>query len=98
MRPGDPLASTFGQVPEPAGGGVTVHPGAVAVEQDRPAGAAADGLVDGSADRGRQRDQGNLGAFAAHPQHPVAVLFTQVCDVSSGGLEDAQAKQPKHRD
>ena len=76
---------------------MTVHLGAAAVEQDRPAGAAADGLVDGPADRGRQRDQDNLGAFAAHTQHPLAVLFTQVCDASSGGLKDAQAKQPGHR-
>jgi hypothetical protein len=27
------------------------------------------------------RDQDNLGAFAAYPQHPVTMLFAQVSDV-----------------
>jgi hypothetical protein len=44
-----------------------------AVEQDRPAAAAADGCVDGPP-HGRQRDEDDLGAFAAHARHPVAVL------------------------
>src|ERR1022692_3503051 len=38
VRPGDPHASNFGQVPQAAGGGMAVHPRAAAVEQDRPAG------------------------------------------------------------
>jgi hypothetical protein len=75
---------------------MAVHPGATAVEQGRPAGAAADGLVDSPADRRRQRNQDNLAALAAHTQHPVAVLFTQIGDISPGGFEDAQAEQPKH--
>ena len=37
-----------------------------------------------------------LGAFAAHAQHAVAVLFVQVGDVRAGGLKDPQAEQPKH--
>jgi hypothetical protein len=37
-----------------------------------------------------------LGSFAAYAQHPVAVLFTQVGDVRTGGLEDPQAEQPEH--
>jgi hypothetical protein len=62
-----------------------------------PAGAGADCLVDGPADRWRQRDQDNLGAFAAHAQHPMAVLFAKIGDVGAGGLEDPQAEQPEHR-
>jgi hypothetical protein len=85
-----------GEPPQPACGCVPVHPGAVAVEQDRRAGAGADCLVDGPAGRWRQRDQDNLGAFAADVQHPVAVLFAQVGDVAAGGLEDPQAEQPEH--
>ena len=61
-------------------------------------GAGADGLVDGAADCGWQRDEDDLGAFAAHAQHPMAVLFTQVGNVRPGGLEDTQAEQPEHRD
>ena len=77
---------------------MAVHPGAAAVEQDRPAGAGSDGLVDGAADCGRQRDEDDLGAFAADAQHPMAMLFTQIVDVRPSGLEDAQAEQPGHRD
>ena len=56
----------------------------------------ADRPVDGPADRWWQRDQDDLGAFAAHAQHPVAVLFAQVGDVGAGGFEDPQAQQPEH--
>jgi hypothetical protein len=69
-----------------------VHPGAAAVEQDRPAGPAADGAVDGPADRRGQRDQVDLGALAAHPQHAVAVFLAQV---GAGGFEDPRAQQPE---
>jgi hypothetical protein len=75
---------------------VAVHPHAAAVEQDRPANAIADGPADRPPDRRRQRDQNNLGAFAAHAQYPVAVLFAEVGGVCSGGLEDPQAQQAKH--
>jgi hypothetical protein len=79
-----------------AGGGVAVHPGAAAVEQDWPAGPGADRAVDGPPYGWRQRDQGDLGAFAADAQHPVAVLLTQVGDVCAGGFEDSQAEQSEH--
>jgi len=82
--------------PQAAGGGVAVHPGTAAVEQDRPAGAGADCPVDGPRDRWRQRDQRDLGAFAAHAQHAVAVFFAEVGDVGGGGFEDSQAEQPEH--
>ncbi len=48
------------------------------------------------ADCRRQRDQDDLGALAAHAQHPVAALFAEICDVRSGGLEDPQAQQAEH--
>jgi hypothetical protein len=96
MRPGDPNASGVSQAPQAAGGGVAVHPGAATVEQDRPASAGAYRLVDGPPYRGRQRDQGDLGTFAAHPQHPVAVLFAEVGDVRASSLEDPQAGQAGH--
>ena len=47
VRPGDRHASGFCQAAQAAGGGVAVHPGATAVEQDRPAAPVADG-VDGT--------------------------------------------------
>ena len=46
----------------------------------------------------RQRDQNDLGAFAAYAQHPVAVLFAKISDISAGGLEDPQAGKSEHRD
>jgi hypothetical protein len=37
LRPGDPDPRRFCELVQAAGGGVPVHPGAAAVEQDRPA-------------------------------------------------------------
>ncbi len=94
--PGDVDACGRGEVPQAASGRVPVHPGAAAVEQDRPPRPGPGCPVDGPADGGRQRDQDDLGALAAHAQHPVAVLFVQVGDVGAGGLEDPQAQQAEH--
>jgi hypothetical protein len=96
VRPGDRDAGGLSEVPQAAGGGVPVHPGAAGVQQDRPAVPVADRPVDGPADRRRQRDQDDLGALAAHPQDPVAVLLAEVGDVGAGGFEDAQAEQSEH--
>jgi hypothetical protein len=96
VRPGDLDAGGFGEVPQAAGGRVPVHPAAAAVEQDRPAGTQAYGPVDGPADCWWQRDQDDLGALAAHAQHPVAVLFTEVSNVRTGSFEDPQAQQAGH--
>ena len=87
---------SFSQVPQAAGGGTAVHPGTPGVEQDRPASPGTDRPVDGPPDRWRRRDQDDLGAFTTHAQHPVAVLFAEVGDVSAGRLEDPQAEQAKH--
>jgi hypothetical protein len=96
VRPGHLDPGRLGEVVQAAGGRVPVHPGAAAVEQDRSARAGAGGPVDGPADCGWQRDQDDLGALAAHPQHPVAVLLAEVGDVRAGGLEDPQAQQAEH--
>jgi PhnB protein len=90
MCSGDLDAGGFGEVPQAAGGRVPVHPGAAAVEQDRPAHPAADCPADG----GRKRDQDDFGPFAAYAQDPVAMFFA---DVSTSGFEDPQAEQPEHR-
>ena len=82
VRPGDPHPGGFGEVPQAAGGGVAVHPGAAAVEQDRAAGTAGYGPVDGPRDGWWQRDQDDLGAFATDAQYPVPVLFAEVGDVA----------------
>ena len=96
MRLGGLYAGSFGESPQAAGGSVAVHPAAAGIQQDRPAGARAYCLVDGPADGWRQRDQDDFGAFAAHAQHSVAVLLTEVGDVGGVGLEDPQAEQPEH--
>jgi hypothetical protein len=44
-----------------SGSGVTVHPGAVLVEQVRAAGPVVGGLVDRPADRGWERDKHHFG-------------------------------------
>ena len=96
MCPGRLDAGGLGELTQAAGGRVPVHPGAPAVEQDRPAHPRSDRPVDGPADRWRQGHQDGLGAFAAHAQHPVAVLLTKVGDVRAGGLEYPQAEQAEH--
>jgi hypothetical protein len=96
VGPGDPDPCSGGEAPQAAGGSMAVHPGAAAVEQDRPAGAGASRLVDGACHRWRQRDQDDLGAFPADPQHLVAVFFAEFGDVGAGGFEDPQAEQPEH--
>ena len=96
MRPSDPDARCLGEPSEAAGGGVAVHPGTAAAEQDRPAYAGADRAVDSPPDGWWQRDDDDLGALAAYAQHPVAVLLAQVGYVSPGGFEDPQAEQAKH--
>jgi hypothetical protein len=90
VRLGCLYAGSFGKPPQAAGGRVAVHPAAAGVEQDRPAGMRAYCLVDGPADGWRQGDQDDFGAFSAHAQHSVAVLFAEVGDVGGGGLEDPQ--------
>jgi hypothetical protein len=74
VRPGDPYTGYLREPPQAPGGGVAVHPGAAAVEQDRTARAGACRLADGAPHGRRQRDQDDLGALAAHAQHLVAVL------------------------
>ena len=96
MRPGDLDAGGLGELVQAVGGCVPVHPGAAAVEQDRPARAGSDRLVDGPADCRRQRDQDHLGALAAHAQPPVAMLLAEVSDVTAAGFEDPQAEQAEH--
>ena len=96
MCPGGLDAGSCGEPAQAAGGRVPVHPGAAAVEQYRPVSAVGYRPVDGPADGWRQRDQDDLGALAAHAQHPVAVLLAEVGDVRAGGFEDPQAEQPEH--
>jgi hypothetical protein len=85
------------ELPQAAGGGVPVHPGTAAVdEEDRAAHPARDCAVDGPADRWGQRDEDDLAALAAHAKDAVAVFLAQVADVSTGRFVDPQAQQPEH--
>jgi hypothetical protein len=67
VHPGYPNSCGTGQVFEPAGGSVPVHPGTDHVAQDGPVEAAVDGAVDGSGYRWWEWDKHHLAAFAAHP-------------------------------
>ena len=72
-----PQADGASQAPQAPGSRMAVHPGAAAVEQNRPAFPGSGGPVDGPADCWWQRDLDHLGALAAHAQHPVAVLVAR---------------------
>jgi hypothetical protein len=91
-----PGAGGPGEVAQAAGGGVPVHPRAATVKQDGSADTRAGRLVDGPADRWRQRDQDDSGALAADAQHPVAVFFAEVGDVCAGGFGDPEPEQAEH--
>src|ERR1700733_8135795 len=81
VRAGNSHSGGFSKPPQAACCGMPVHADAAAVEEDGSTGTAADGAVDGPSNSWRQRDQRDLGAFAAHTQHPVAVLFARVGDI-----------------
>jgi hypothetical protein len=94
VRPGDLDASGSGEVPQAASGRMAIHPAAAAVEQNRPAGTQAYRPVDGPADRWWQRNQDDLGALAAHAQHPVAVLLAEVAMFALVALKIRKPSRP----
>jgi hypothetical protein len=97
VRAADAHPASPCEMTKTTGGGVRVHPRPAAVEQDWPRRPAADGAVDSTTDGRRQRDQNDLGSFAAHPKHAVAVFFPQVGDVGAGGFEDPQSATTENR-
>jgi hypothetical protein len=84
MRVGsvDPDPRRGGEVVQAAGGCVPVHPGAAAVEQDRPAHPGSDCPVNSPPDGRRQRDQDDLSALTwlhlthRHDRHPGSGMST----------------------
>ena len=66
VRAGNSHSGGFSKPPQAACCGMPVHADAAAVEEDGSTGTAADGPVDGPSNSWRQRDQRDLGAFAAH--------------------------------
>jgi hypothetical protein len=93
-----PHAGGGGQVFEPAGCGVAVHPGVVGAAQERSFGPAIDRLVDGPCYRRWQRDEHDLAALAADSQHAVAVFFADVADAGAACFEDSQPERAEQRD
>jgi hypothetical protein len=88
----------LGQIHEPAGGGVPVHPPIGGAAQDRPLLAPVGGVLDRAGHRWRQGDQDGLAALAADLQHTMAVLLAEVGDVRAAGFEDPRTEQAQHRD
>jgi hypothetical protein len=82
------------RAPHAAGGGVTVHPGTAAVEQDRAAGTGGYGPVEGPCHGWWQRDQDDLGAFAADAQYPVPMFFAEVGDNAVDPATAALSRYP----
>jgi hypothetical protein len=77
---------------------MAVHPSAAGVQQDRSEDAVADRLIEGSSDRGRERDEDGLAAFAEDAEDAVAVFLSEVGDVQTGGFEDPQPEEPEQAD
>ncbi|MCY1145727.1 hypothetical protein OWR29_47670, partial [Actinoplanes sp. Pm04-4] len=98
VHPWHPDPGRRGQLLEAAGRGMPVHSPTQRVTQYRPVLAITDGVLDGSSDRRRQRDQHDLVALAVNLQDAVAVFLAEVGDVRPAGLEDSQSEQAEHRD
>ncbi|GAB2471225.1 hypothetical protein GCM10027030_02360 [Luteococcus sediminum] len=77
---------------------VAIHACPAGAAQDRPAGAAIHGALDGSLDRGRQWGLDNLAALAPDLPDTVAMFLAQAFDVRAAGLTDPWAVQSEHRD
>ena len=88
VHPGHPDPGGLGQVLEPTGRGVPVHPGTQGVAEDRPVVVAVDSLIDGAGHRWGQGHEDDLAALPANLEHPVPVLFAEIPDVGATGFED----------
>ena len=93
MHPREVDSGVAGEVTQPPGGGVAVHPSAPLVEQQRTASSITAGAVDRSADGRWQRYEDDLSALAPDSEHSVAVLLAEIVDVRADGLEDPQSEQ-----
>ena len=93
---GDP--GEAGGLADDAPGAVPVQPPAVRCQEDRAAGALADGQVDRPGCAQCQRDGDDLAALAGDGQRPVPALEAQVLDVGTGGLGYPQPVQGQQGD
>ena len=84
-----------GQVTQTSGCGLAVHSSSGTVQKQRPVSTVVGRAVDGSGDRGWQRDQHDLVAFAVNSKDAMAVFFAEVGDVGPGGFEHSQPEQSK---
>ncbi|WP_406045590.1 hypothetical protein OG799_14595 [Micromonospora sp. NBC_00898] len=98
VHPRHPDPGAGGQVLEPAGCRVPVHPRSEVVAEDRAVDAVVDRTVHGPGHRGWQRDEDDLAAFAAYPHDAVSVFLAEVADVGAAGVEDPQPEQAEHGD
>ena len=72
-------------------GGAPIEALPVVAQQDRPAGALADGQVEGAGGAGHDGHHGRLVALADDPQRPVTTLDGEVFDVGGAGFAHPQS-------
>jgi hypothetical protein len=94
----DPQVGGRGQVPEPPGRRVPIHPAAARVSQDWAVIPLVVGSINRPSHRRRQRDENDLAALATNLEHLVAVFLTEVGDVRAARFEDPQSEQAGHGD
>jgi hypothetical protein len=93
VHPAEADAGVAGEVAEPPGRGVPVHPLPACVQEERSGISFASGPFDGPTDGERHRGQDDLAAFAADSQYAVAVLLTEVLDIRADRFKDPQSKE-----
>jgi hypothetical protein len=92
VRP-DPLPNpgSAGDTPDDPGGGVTVEPLTVDVEEERPFAAFADCEIDGTSGAWRERDDHGLAALAQDCEGAVATLEAERLHVGAGRFRNSKS-------
>ena len=96
MHPRQTDTGISGQVLQPSGGGMAIHPHGAQVPQDGPDGSTRDRPLDRPLDRRRQWGEDDLATLTADLQHPMAVLLAHIGNVGATGFEDPQPEQAEH--
>ena len=88
VHPGHPDPGGLGQVLEPVGRGVPVHPGTKVFRRIGPWSRPSTARSMARATASGTGYEGDLAALPANLEHPVPVLFAEIPDGGAAGFED----------
>jgi hypothetical protein len=84
----------LGEPAQSSGSAVPIHARAACGQKHRAGAPLVNGALEGAAHSEWKRNEYDLVALAAYPQHSVAVLLAEVLDVAAGGFEDPEPSRP----